>query len=305
MNSPALTSTQLTVSCIGAGRLGTTLCRLLLEQQSDISISIKQVLNNSLESSLRAVDFIGSGSAVKDLERLKPADLWLISTPDDAIQDVSEALAQSGVLAPGNIVFHCSGSLSSKIIRLPDNQCYRASVHPTHSFADPEKSVSTFPGSSCAVEGDTQAVKLLNALFSAIGGRCFPLQADKKGLYHAATVMACNNLVALLAMSKQMLAEADIDPDQQEQILNPLIRQTVDNYLNNPDPADSLTGPISRGDLNTVETHLDALSSQRQWRNAYALLGEVAVDLAKQQGFASDEELRKIMDLLTKANDDY
>jgi predicted short-subunit dehydrogenase-like oxidoreductase (DUF2520 family) len=305
MNTIAPVSSHLTVSCIGAGRLGTTLCRLLLEQQSDISISIKQVLNNSLESSLKAVDFIGDGRAIKDSERLEPADLWLISTPDDSIQGVSEALAQSGVLAPGNIVFHCSGSLSSTIIRLPDNQCYRASVHPTHSFADAEKSVSTFSGSSCAMEGDKQAIKVLNSLFSAIGAKCFPLKSDKKGLYHAATVMACNNLVALLAMSKQMLAEADIDPAQQEQILNPLIRQTVDNYLNNPDPADSLTGPISRGDLSTVETHLDALSSQRQWRNAYAVLGEVAVDLAKQQGFASDEELRKIMDLLTKANDDY
>jgi predicted short-subunit dehydrogenase-like oxidoreductase (DUF2520 family) len=305
MTTPALTSTKLTVSCIGAGRLGTTLCRLFLEQQSDISISIGQVLNNSLESSLRALDFIGDGTAAENPESLKPADLWLISTPDDTIQEASEALAQSGVLAPGNIIFHCSGSLSSKIIRLPDNRCYRASVHPTHSFADPKTSVSTFPGSSCAVEGDEQATQVLNRLFSAIGGKCFPLQSDKKGLYHAATVMACNNLVALLAMSKKMLAEADIDSAQQELILNPLIRQTVDNFLNNPNPADSLTGPISRGDQSTVATHLDALASQRQWRNAYTALGEVAVDLAKQQGFASDEELRKIMDLLTKTNDDY
>lgn len=303
MNTPALTNTHLTITCVGAGRLGTTLCRLLQEQQSTISISIGQVLNNSLESSLRAVEFIGGGAAAKDSQQLKPADLWLISTPDDAIQEVSEALAQSGVLAPGNIVFHCSGSLSSKILRLPDDQCYRASVHPTHSFANPAKSVSTFPGSSCAVEGDEQAVKLLTLLFAAIGGKCFPLKSDKKGLYHAATVMACNNLVALLAMSKQMLAEADIDPAQQELILNPLIRQTVDNYLNNSDPADSLTGPVSRGDETTVATHLSALSSNPQWHGAYTVLGEVAVGLAQQQGFASSDDLKKISDLLAKAAD--
>ena len=305
MSTSALATTHLTVTCIGAGRLGITLCRLLREQQSTIRISIGQVVNNSLESSLRAVDFIGDGSVINDSQRLKPADLWLISTPDDAIQEVSEALALSGILAPGNIVFHCSGSLSSKMIRLPNDQCYRASVHPTHSFANPEKSITTFPGSSCAVEGDEPAVAVLNALFSAIGGVCFPLKSDKKGLYHAATVMACNNLVALLAISKQMLTDANIDPAQQEQILNPLIRQTIDNYLHNPNPAASLTGPISRGDLSTVETHLDALSSEPQWRTAYAVLGEVAVDLARQQGFASDEELRKITDLLIKATDHY
>jgi predicted short-subunit dehydrogenase-like oxidoreductase (DUF2520 family) len=110
--------------------------------------------------------------------------------------------------------------------------------------------------------------------------------------------------VSLLAISKQMLTEANIDPAQQEQILNPLIRQTVDNYLTNADPAASLTGPISRGDQSTVETHLDALSSEPQWRDAYAALGSVAVGLARQQGFATDEELRKITDLLTRATDD-
>jgi predicted short-subunit dehydrogenase-like oxidoreductase (DUF2520 family) len=304
MTTSAVATTHLTVSCIGAGRLGTTICRLLLEQQSDIKISIGQVLNNSLESSLKAVDFIGDGSPAKDLDRLKPADLWLISTPDDAIQAVSETLAESGVLAPGNSVFHCSGSLSSKIIRLPDSQCYRASVHPIHSFSNPQKSISTFAGSSCAVEGDEQAIKILNALFTAIGGQCFPLPSAKKALYHAATVMACNNLVALLDISKQMLAEADIDKTQQDQILNPLIRQTVDNYLNNTDAAACLTGPISRGDDSTVAAHLDALSPQRQWRNAYSVLGEAAVGIAQQQGYASDDELKKITALLARASDD-
>lgn len=301
MKTPAVVTTNLKVSCIGAGRLGTTVCRLLLEQQSAISVSIGQVLNNSFESSLKAVEFIGDGSAVKHSERLKPANLWLITTPDNAIQEVCEALSESGVLAPGNIVLHCSGSLSSKIIRLPDEQCYRASVHPIHSFADPAISLSTFAGSSCAVEGDDQATGLLNQLFSSIGGNCFALQSAKKALYHAATVMACNNLVALLAMSKQMLAEADIDPGQQEQILNPLIRQTVDNYLSSADPTDSLTGPISRGDYNTVEAHLDALSPRRQWLDAYAVLGETAVSIAQQQGYASEDELKKITELLAKA----
>ncbi|MDG1494933.1 MAG: DUF2520 domain-containing protein [Porticoccaceae bacterium] len=303
MNTPAAAITNLTVSCIGAGRLGTTLCRLLLDQQSDINVSIGQVLNNSFESSLEAVEFIGAGTAVKDSQRLNPADIWMITTPDDAVQEVCEALSGSGVLAPGNIVLHCSGALSSKIIRLPSEQCYRASVHPIHSFADPETSLSSFAGSSCAVEGDPEAKVLLNKLFSSIGGNCFPVKSGTKALYHAATVMACNNLVALLTMSKQMLAEADIDQSQQDQILNPLIRQTVDNYLNNADPAAVLTGPISRGDHNTVEAHLDALSAQRHWRDAYTALGETAVSIAQQQGYASDDELEKIVNLLTKTPD--
>ena len=291
---------SLTLSCIGGGRLGTTLCRLMVDQQSSINISINQILNSTRESAVKAVEFIGDGRAMKDSDRLKPADIWLITTPDDAIQDVCKALAESGILNPGNIVLHCSGSLSSKIIALPNQQCYRASVHPVHSFADPEKSLASFAGSSCAVEGDYQATALLNELFTAIGGKCFALQSDKKALYHAATVMACNNLVALLSISQQMLSAADIAENQQADILNPLIRQTVDNYLNNSDVTVALTGPISRGDHDTVAAHIEAISGSRQWRKAYSILGEVAVSIAEQQGYASDAELLKISELLAR-----
>jgi predicted short-subunit dehydrogenase-like oxidoreductase (DUF2520 family) len=290
---------SLSLSCIGAGRAGKTLCKLLAEQHSEVEVSIRQVINRSLESATEAVSFIGQGEPQAGNENLLAADIWLIATPDDEIGAVSEQLSQSGVLRSGDIVFHCSGSLCSEIISLSAEDIYRASVHPIHSFANPQNSLTDFSGSACAVEGDQSARDILSGLFSAIGGNCFALAADKKALYHAATVMACNNLISLLSLSQQMLEAADID--DAESLLQPLIENSLHNYFRSG-AVSALTGPISRGDSKTVETHIESLKAHPHWQKIYSSLGEIAVSLSAQQGFASDKQLETISSLLARAN---
>ena len=87
---------MLTLSCIGAGRLGQTLCHLLA-QRSDISIG--QIINSTQVSSQRAVDFIGCGSAAT-IDDLKQADIWLIATPDNQIESTAKQLHTSAILKP-------------------------------------------------------------------------------------------------------------------------------------------------------------------------------------------------------------
>lgn len=304
MNKPK--STSLTLSCIGAGRAGKTLCRLFAEQQSEFDLSIQQIINRSESSAAEAISFIGQGQAAASFDNLLAADIWLIATPDNEIETVSERLAQSAVLRKGDIVFHCSGSLSSQIISSQAlsssaDSVYRASVHPIHSFAHPQNSLTDFAGSSCGVEGDQQACDILTALFTAIGGRCFTLNADKKVLYHAATVMACNNLISLLSLSQQMLEAADVESAAADNILQPLIENSLNNYFHSGGAA-ALTGPISRGDSKTVEAHIESLKAHPDWQRIYSNLGEIAVSLSAQQGFASDKQLVTISSLLARAN---
>ena len=307
----AKSSTSLTLSCIGAGRAGKTLCRLFAEQQSEFDLSIQQIINRSESSAAKAVSFIGQGEAAASFDNLLAADIWLIATPDNEIAAVSERLAQSAVLRKGDIVFHCSGALSSKIIssKIISSQVlsssadsvYRASVHPIHSFAHPQNSLTDFAGSACGIEGDRQACDILTALFTAIGGRCFALNADKKALYHAATVMACNNLISLLSLSQQMLEAADVESAAADNILQPLIENSLNNYFHSGGAA-ALTGPISRGDSKTVEAHIESLKAHPDWQRIYSNLGEIAVSLSAQQGFASDKQLETISSLLARAN---
>jgi predicted short-subunit dehydrogenase-like oxidoreductase (DUF2520 family) len=293
------TNTALSLSCIGAGRAGKTLCKLLAGQQSRFDISIQQIINRSRVSAEEAIAFIGQGQPAEGFENLSPANIWLIATPDDAISAVSQSLMTSGVLRSGDIVFHCSGSLSSEVLSTTTIGAYGASVHPIHSFANPKNSLVDFSGTACGIEGDTGASEILTELFSLIGGKCFSLDPDKKALYHAATVMACNNLISLLSLSQRMLEAADVESGAAGHLLQPLIENSLSNFFRSGDVG-ALTGPISRGDSDTVAAHLKSLKDHPQWQRIYSSLGEIAVSLSAQQGFASAEQLETISELLVE-----
>ncbi|MDC1145211.1 DUF2520 domain-containing protein [Porticoccaceae bacterium] len=282
-----------TLSCIGAGRLGKTICRLL-----SATASIQQIVNRSLASSQRAVDFIGSGVAAP-ITDLQPANIWLIATPDSQIETAYKQLQASGALDQGAIVFHCSGSISAAVLNSNNSDIHVASVHPIHSFADPQKSLSHFPGCHCAIEGQPDAVEVLQTLFESIGALPFVIDSQHKALYHSATVMACNYLVSLMQASQQILTAAGVD-DRNGNPLESLIRQTLDNYLDT-NATSALTGPIARGDVKTVASHLDALRQETDgvlWQQVYTALGKATLPIASQQGQASISDLQQIKELL-------
>ena len=281
-----------TLSCIGAGRLGKTLCHLFSKQ-----LHIGQIINRNQESAKLAVDFIGCGQAHTGFCDLKPANLWLIATPDNSIKQTAAALQNSGVLRDTDIVFHCSGSLSADSLALDNNAT--ASVHPIHSFANPQNSVTQFVGTACGIEGQPEAVHVLQPLFENIGAAPFAIASEHKSLYHAATVMTCNYLVSLMALGEQMLAASGVDSQADSPSpLEPLIRQTLDNYLRTG-AVSALTGPIARGDSATIEAHLGALQGQPDlWQKVYCALGNATLELSAQQGQASADSLATISNLL-------
>ena len=294
-------SKTLTLSCIGAGHVGSTLCSLLSPH-----VQINQIINRTDGSAGQAVKFIGAGEAVSINDHsyagLRCADIWMLTCPDDQIQCVGDALLSSGALQSGNILFHCSGATSSTIFTKAGEMGVKvASLHPAHSFANPKSSLQSFAGTTCALEGDTAATLGLSRLFEKIGANLFPIDSDKKSLYHASTVMACNNLVSLLELSKLMLNQSGVDSKNPHNPLQALVQQTLNNYFDT-DAQSALTGPISRGDVNTIETHLTALQgAPTAWQQVYAGLGSIAVDISATQGKASSEDLERISELLTAA----
>ncbi|HIG66559.1 MAG TPA: DUF2520 domain-containing protein [Porticoccaceae bacterium] len=297
-SSNLTTSNRLNLSCIGAGRTGSSLCNLLAEH-----VSIKQIINRSATSAEYAVDFIGAGDpiALNDTgyQQFQPVDLWMIATPDDHIEEAVQLLVDSEVLQADNIVFHCSGAISSNVLsRLNVGGVHVASVHPIHSFANPENSISNLKKVPFAIEGDAEAIVQLNQLCIAIGGQPFAINSASKSLYHAATVMACNNLVSLLEISKGMLIQAGVDVKNSGNPLDLLIQQTVTNYLSSG-AQKALTGPIARGDVDTVVSHLLALKNAPDgWQDAYRGLSKMAVEISARQGQASTEQLQDILQLL-------
>ncbi|UTW46066.1 DUF2520 domain-containing protein [bacterium SCSIO 12696] len=287
-----------TINIIGAGRLGKSLAKLW---HSKGLVKIARVCNRSRESAQEATHFIGAGTAADNLATLPPATLWLVATADGEIEAVAKQLASHNIVTRGDVVFHCSGSLSSGCLTSLRNQgAHTASVHPIHSFADPQTTQQTFAGTHCACEGDEDALRRITPLFERIGGNTFTLASStRKALYHSATVMACNYLVTLQESALSMLQQAGIERKKGLELLAPIVRQTADNIATKG-TVSALTGPLARGDSNTIRQHIAAMQQfSPEQLGLYQQLGKHTLSLAQQQGSASIEQLQIIEQLLS------
>jgi len=269
------------LSIIGGGKVGRAFGRLWAENGY---FAVCDVLDRSAASAEQAAAFIGAGRAISDYAEMRPSDVWLLTVPDDTIAAACAALAATGLLNAGSVVFHCSGASSAQLLELAAARgAAVASIHPIRSFARPEQVVREFAGTWCGAEGDRRALDALSPAFAAIGARLVEIASDKKVLYHAAAVFACNYLVTLQDVAQRAYIEAGIAPEVALSMLEPLVRETVDNVFK-LGPAAALTGPIARGDLGTVGRQQQAVSDWNQaYGKLYRELAERTAELAAQR----------------------
>jgi predicted short-subunit dehydrogenase-like oxidoreductase (DUF2520 family) len=262
------------VSIIGSGRLGTTLAVALGRR----SYAIQSVVARRVQTARKAARLLDAEAqvlAAKDLRSVKPADVFLITVPDDQIAGVAEELSRLEFTATA---LHTSGALSSDVLSpLRNRGWHTGSIHPLLSVSNAGDPIE---GAFWSVEGDKSAVRVGKGLVRDLGGKSFSLQTKDKPLYHAAAVMSSGNLVALFDVALQMLAECGIKRTIARNILLPLIASTV-RSIETKDPAQALTGTFSRGDLETVKRHLAALRNNQDALDLYLLLGKRSLKLTK------------------------
>jgi len=287
-----------TLNLIGCGHVGKTLGRLW---NTGGVFKIGDVLNRSIESSLSAVEFLQAGRAIESLEQMHKSDIYLIATPDDQIIETCRSLAKSDLLETGNIVFHCSGSIpSSDLNFVKDRGAVAASVHPVKSFADYVTAYKSFKGTYCGVEGDRDATDILTKAFEAIGGNIFTIKPEYKTEYHAANVIVCNYLTALLELGTKVYERAGISHETAMLLMEPLVRETVNNNFQ-LGTTQALTGPIARGDHEVVQRQLENLTKWNvEIADLYQRLGAIALELSEAQGTASIESITSLKGLLKK-----
>jgi predicted short-subunit dehydrogenase-like oxidoreductase (DUF2520 family) len=268
-----------TLSIIGAGKVGKTLGRLW----SDARVfHIQDVMNRSIDAAVTAVAFIGAGRPVVQFSELHSADIYLLATPDDQLVHACSQLAQTGLLSPASLVFHCSGALPSSVLATAAAcGAHIASAHPIRSFASPDNVVCRFAGTFCGIEGDAETLDGLRQAFFAIHAKPVTIDADMKTLYHAAAVFASNYTTTLLGIAQNAYESAGIAPEIALQIMEPLVRESIDNVFR-LGPANALTGPVARGDMGTVERQQRAVSGwNAQYGNLYAQLVVLTRELAE------------------------
>lgn len=242
---------------IGAGRLGKNLALSLIHYAHAELIAIT---NHHLASAHKAVATIAAGHAVAIVTELPAVDLTLITSPDDTIATVAKALAHNPNLLTGSIVAHCSGVLNCDSLKpLHDKGCLIASIHPLKAFPADYLDVNALHDCHCVIEGDDAAVSVLTSLFTLMGAKIIPISSLKKSTYHAAAVMASNYVVTLADCAIGLLIEAGLSDAQAKTVTLGLMQNSINNMGDTSRVANALTGPLVRGDVNTIDAHLQAI----------------------------------------------
>jgi predicted short-subunit dehydrogenase-like oxidoreductase (DUF2520 family) len=285
-----------TLNIIGAGRVGRTLARLWRKKHI---FGVHGVLTATVDGGRDAVALIGAGRPVARLADMRPADVWMVTVPDSAIRACGEALAASGLLRSGDVVFHCSGALSSaELESAAERSASTASVHPLKSFAHAQAAIRTFADTHCAAEGAPAALALLRPAFEGIGAKVFEIDPERKTVYHAASVIVCNYLTALMETGLRCFERAGFARETALPMMEPLVRETLDNVFA-LGTVRALTGPIARGDDEVVARQLAALA---HWdagiATLYRDLGAIAIELAQGQGKGDPAALERLRALL-------
>ena len=290
---------KIRLSIIGCGNVARTLAHLWHKASL---VEVVDIVNRSEKSALTAAEFIGAGTPHGSFDNLQQSDAFLIGCQDDLIEECLNQLLLSKVVSKGNIIFHCSGSKSSAVLdKEKESGALIASLHPVKSFANPATANISFKATYCGFEGNIEAVLVLKEWVRAVGGIPFDIDADKKLLYHAASVFACNYLVALEELSLKAFDQSGVEREMAMKILQPIVKGTADNIFT-LGTAKALTGPIARGDFQVVA---DQLKEVEAWdKNAgqlYKRLGEICAELSEQQGSATKSSLDKIKKCLSES----
>ena len=286
-----------TFAIIGCGKVGLTLAWHL----AHIGYLPLGFASRRSASAHAAAESAGGGRACRDpWVAAADADVVFITTPDAAIGSVAECLAEQKGLKRGAVVLHCSGALSSEIIAAV-HRCgaYAGSLHPLQSFAAPTFPENPFRGIIMAGEGDGKALDIAREIAAGFQAVFLKIETEHKTLYHAAAVAASNYLVTLLAVSTRLLEGSGIAPEKTLQVLLPLVRGTLNN-IEKRGVADALTGPIARGDVDTVEAHCRKIEqSLPDLLTFYRVLGRYTLPLA--QGAVSADKLSELAALLGRS----
>ncbi|HJX89878.1 MAG TPA: Rossmann-like and DUF2520 domain-containing protein [Pyrinomonadaceae bacterium] len=275
-----------TVVIIGPGRLGTALATGLSQRGYHIQTLIGRRAS-SLKKAAAVLDVPVQLLAAKDTDKFTVTDLVIVATPDDEIPTVVNGLLRHKA---ASTVLHTSGALSSVVLSPLAAQGWAVgSIHPLVSVSDPVVGARSFKGAFWCVEGGRQALRISRRLVRDLGGHSFSIKSAAKPLYHAAAVMTSGNIVALFDVAIDMLVKCGLKRSEARRVLLPLLESTITN-LTIKVPAKAMTGTFARGDLATVERHLDALSQKdfADARSLYRLLGQRALALAADNGLDRD-----------------
>jgi predicted short-subunit dehydrogenase-like oxidoreductase (DUF2520 family) len=280
------------LSIVGAGRVGRTLGKRLHR----LGWRIGAVVTRSAATSRIAVQEIGAG---KPYSRLVPgifdSSVILLTTPDGALSGVAGALAKFDEMKlRGKIILHTSGALDRTVLApLARRGASTGSLHPMQTFTGrgtPKLEKVVF-----AVEGDRSAAIVARSIARSLGGVPVTINSKNKPAYHAAGALVAGHGLGLIEAATQVLLKLGFSRRDAMRALLPLMRQMLDNF-EQLGPRESWTGPVSRGDFETVAKHTKALRSYpSEFNEAHAALALLASRVLSKNSAVASKQLKRAL----------
>jgi len=265
---------QRTISIVGAGSLGTALTVRLREA----GYGIKEIVwRGGSDRRRRAQEQLAQAAGAKLVlleQAALAADVLWLAVPDDAIASCAHAIAMRGFKSP--VVLHSSGALTSDELKpLRQKGAAVAAVHPLMSFVAGEPPV--LRDVLFSLEGDRTAVALAKRIVRGLEGVPFTIAKKHKPLYHAFGAFTSPLLMAHFAAAEAVAEKAGVPPREARRAMRPIVMRTLQNYFKGG-AAKAFSGPLVRGDVETVRKHLSALKGTPRERNLYLALVQEALE---------------------------
>lgn len=244
--------TRLGVGIVGTGRVGAVMGRALMEAGHAVvgCTATSEASRERVAAMLPDVPILDTETVVERSE------LVLLTVPDDDLPNLVAGLAKLGRFNAGQIVAHCAGRYGVDILQpATDAGAIPLALHPSLSFTGTSIDLPRLRHATIAVTAPKPVLPIGQALVVEIGAEPIVVPAADRPLYHAAISHAANHTVVILSQALDMLAHVGVE--EPAQVLHSLVDASVNNTLQTGPGA--LTGPVSRGDIGTVEAHLQAL----------------------------------------------
>ncbi len=261
------------IAIVGAGNLGSALAVSLRRS----GYVIEAILARSSRASLRKARSLANQVGAKvltDPSALQAKLIWFC-VPDAEIAPAARNFAHE-IEWKGRVALHSSGALSSaELSALRSRGASVGSAHPLMTFVRGSRPL--LAGVPFALEGDAPAVRMARQIIKHIGGLAYPIRKKDKAAYHAWGTFASPLFTALLATTEQVAILAGVNRSAAKRRMIPILLQTLANYATF-EAKDAFSGPIIRGDLRTVRSHIRTLRRIPIAREVYLSLANAALE---------------------------
>lgn len=294
MNSSAQNLAALRIGCIGAGRLGTALAWSLAARGLRVVAvaSMFEADARKLAAPLAGCAVVANEQAVVDA-----CDLVFVTTPDEAIAGA----AAKARWRPGAAAVHCSGVTEvSALDCAARDGALAGGFHPMQTFGDPAAAVRSLPGCTITIEAREPLDATLVAIAERLECRVNRLPPGMRGRYHAAAGYTSQFINALFVEAARLWQSWGATEDDAVRALLPLARGTLAS-IESAGLADGMPGPVSRGDVGSIEKHVAALAPLgADVIEFYRVLCDRTIPLGMRRGAVDDEAAARLRRILSQ-----